>query len=179
MSAAYRCKLRHWLMSMLVLHLFVLTFAGFQWFARALPDLPLSSENSSIWIWPINQSIEVYILLFALLWLWHLGDFIQRGESRNHALKLAASYRLPLGLLCFHDAAAFFNQSSFLNDLGCPERFPDPEFLILDGCGSWTPWWKELLATIPLIGLLVASLVKLVLAIGSRFRRLPKTGVIS
>ena len=175
LSAAYRRKLRHWLTSMLVLHLFVLTSGGYEWFSRTLPHLHLNSDNPDVWIWPINQALGGYIILFILLWTWHLGDFIQRGESRIRLLRHAANYRVPLGLLCFYAAAFFFNQSSFLNDLGCP--VVDPDVFMFDGCGSWTPFWKQLFAIIPLIpliGLLVATLVKLVLAIVSHFRRPPQ-----
>lgn len=166
MTEEYRCKLRYWLTSMLVLHLFAMLWACLFW-NRLLKRLQYYDHD----VWQLIGDLtwfvsETYILIFVVLAVWHFFDLIQAGKSKRRYWRLFGEYRWLIGLFCFYGFAQIFIMTPYLDDLGCPEN----QFGF-DGCGSFTPWWKALLAFIPLLAMCLLALGKAMSAIYSWITR--------
>lgn len=145
---------------MLLLHLIVILTTGQVWFEGVLPSLHLNPNLDYILpaVWSAAQS---YIFLFIPVAIWHFADLLQSDREQRRWRKLLCGYRWFAICFVAYGAAALFHQSIWLNDLGCPK----PQPFQFDGCGSWTPWWKTVIAIFPLSGLGASAIAKLTLAI--------------
>ena len=173
MSPAYRRKLVDWLTSMMVLHLFVIAWALHDWYFNVVPLLSLNPDDAGLRLQSIRFAVEIYVPVFIVIAIWHGADFIQRGQIANRWLSGFAAYRVLLVVFLLWIASAFFVQSDWLNDLGCPEVRNPPGVFTLDGCGAWTPWWKELIGIFVTLALLAVAAGKAVLALASFLKREP------
>lgn len=171
MSAEYRRKLVNWLTSMLVLHLIVLVSLLYEWLTRTVDALALNPDSPEIWAWLLSESISAYIVYLSIFCIWHGSEFAQRGTPGSRWVQMLGSYRALIGVFCLLGLSILFNQTRWLDDLGCPEEVLPPGVFVFDGCGSWTPWWKELILLILALSFVGLTIAKMAISVASRFRR--------
>lgn len=172
MSAEYRQKLVNWLTSMLVLLTIVFANALYGWFTRLRYLVPID-EPSNIDLYLLFAGpLEGFAIYFVVLWFWHISDFIQQERWTNRWLGLLTSYRLLITLLLLIGASTLFIQSGWLDDLGCPEINNPPGVFTFDGCGAWTPWWKEMIGVVLVLSLLFSAFSKVLAVLASYTIRL-------
>lgn len=172
MNAAYRSKLRNWLTSMLVLLLIHALLFVEHWYFHLSHLLPHNPNPAMLVLESIILGAEGYVVILIVCFAWHFADFVERGSARSGLPRFFDHYRVFLAVLCFYGAGQLFLQSSFLNDLGCPEiDFPEGQFGF-DGCGAWTPDWKMWISVPFAYVLPILSLGKVALSIASQFGRL-------
>jgi uncharacterized membrane protein YfhO len=171
MTDSQRQKLLNWLTSMLVLMLLTVLGLVHDWFV-IIPERLRWSQSVSDHVIVLANGLSVYMLLFIPVFLWHVSDFVQSSTSENQLVRAFASFRLFLASVILTCLASILMVSPWLNDLFCPVVELPPGVFEFDGCGSWTPWWKEVLLLACLLSLCVLVLGKITVAIRSCFKKI-------
>lgn len=170
-SAEYRQKLVNWLTSMLVLPTIILVNWLYNWFTRVQILLPSQEDGFQLIARTMVSPAESFAYFLPILLLWHFADFLQQNEPSNRWVANLTNYRWVVWLLVLIGASTLFNQTGWLNGLGCPEVNVPGGF---DGCGSWTPFWKLLIGAVCFLALLAAAFLKTLLMLAQRATPLRK-----
>jgi hypothetical protein len=158
---------RHWRAPRrAIVCLFAVLTATQAWFL----ETAFAGDYASALAYSYSAGAEVYISLFLPLFAWHVCDLLQVDPPRAGGLLFLDGYPFLVGTLVAFGAAGMFHHSTFLNDFGCPEVSLPSGVYQFDGCGSWTPWWKTLLAIVPLVILYCLPLWKLIISGASHLR---------
>ncbi len=173
-SAEYRQKLVNWLTSMLVLHTICAALFAMDWFNRLSLILPYNEGSAWLILEAIIWNVPSFVFFFGALLIWHLADFAQPDRVMRRWFEFLGNYHLLVVVLCLVGLSALFNQSGWLNDIGCPEENFPPNAFVFDGCGSWTPFWKEAILMALTFAFVLLVLGKLILAIAYRATGLRK-----
>lgn len=161
-------KLLNWLSSMLSLLLISVVLAGHFWFV-VLPDR-VQYIGHEVWQYlpPLGSHLMTFAVGFGPLVVWHLGDLFQANQPRRSILKILDKYELLYGWLLAWGLVALLGQTEFLNDLGCPPVEQGPTTFGFDGCGSFTPAWKQALFLFVSLVICVICLAKLIIGVVTR-----------
>ncbi|WP_151972911.1 hypothetical protein [Erythrobacter sp. EC-HK427] len=174
MSAEYRQKLVNWLTSMLVLSLLILATSLYDWLEEVYSVREVGRFRDEWLYGPLGEALRGYIIFFVLLWFWHMADFFQQAPWSNPWLMRFTDHRLISVLLLLLGASLLFYRTDWLNDLGCPEVIDSPAAFAFDGCGAWTPWWKDVIFLALVLALLGLTIMKVVLVLASYVTRMRK-----
>ena len=165
-SAEYRQKLVNWLTSMLVLLLITVVASLYEWLRYFTYIASAEYYNPEWFLGVIVGALGGYSIYFVFLWFWHFADFVQQMTWTNRILAWLMGYPLLVSLLLLIGASNLFVQSGWLDDLGCPQIVTPPEGPTFSGgCGSPTPWWKELIGIALVFALLFVSFSKLLVVL--------------
>ena len=178
MDETYRTKLRHWLTSMLLLAVFGLISACYEWLVVLTPNLPNEDWQFDWVIYFLGNYLVSLSGLFLLLVIWHLSDFVQYGCAQSRGAKVLDRYISLVCAGCALGGATLLMQVPFLDELGCvipqqatPRSAFDAPPNYFGNCGYGTPQWKYASVTAALLAFVVLCFGKAVYSLASQVRR--------
>ncbi|KLE32657.1 hypothetical protein [Aurantiacibacter gangjinensis] len=140
MNEAYRQKLLHWFMSMLLCMSLPTFLANWEWFY----DLPKSyldyGEYDLEWsIWGIGEAVIYFAFYFIIVAPWHLFDFLQRENPDSLWKERLAEYRTFCSVVLATMMLSAVEGTSIFNHNSCDE-LPEAMFTT---CYITMPKWLE------------------------------------
>ena len=133
-------------------------------------NFPMGWEYRTSYSYWTTRGNFIILMCFALPALvWHLSDFKEKNEPKTKLVAAVSFYPVFLTVMLLGMVGYSVVASGALEMIHCPEADPESEF------GYWCHPKPSngivSLVLVPLATLLVLSLLKLILAVSSRFNR--------